>query len=77
MAAIYAVMSGESLPLDGTLRSHWRHGTTTGYVHLADPHLVETAAKLGRLIAEIIKIPSPDNPWFIPSPDNPWFIPPS
>ena len=51
-AASQAVMSGENLPLVGRLLGHRRHETTAGYAHLADGHLVETAEKVGSLIAE-------------------------
>ena len=51
-AASHAVMSGENLPLVGKLLGHRRHETTAGYAHLADGHLVETAEKVGSLIAE-------------------------
>ena len=45
-------MSGENLPLVGRLLEHRRHGTTAGYGHLADGHLVEAAEKVGKVIAE-------------------------
>ena len=45
-------MSGENLPLVGKLLGHRRHSTTAGYAHLADAHLVETAEKVGSIIAE-------------------------
>ena len=54
-AASHAVMSGENLPLVGKLLGHRRHETTAGYAHLADGHLVETAEKVGSLIAEAMK----------------------
>ena len=50
-AASHAVMSGENLPLVGKLLGYRRHETTASYVHLADGHLVETAEKVGSLIA--------------------------
>ena len=50
-AASQAVMAGENLPLVGKLLGHRRHETTAGYAHLADGHLVETAEKVGSLIA--------------------------
>ena len=50
-AASQAVMAGENLPLVGKLLGHRRHKTTAGYAHLADGHLVETAEKVGSLIA--------------------------
>ena len=51
-AASQAVMSGENLPLVGKLLGHRRHETTAGYAHLADEHLVKTAEKVGKIIAE-------------------------
>lgn len=45
-------MSGENLPLVGKLLGHRRHETTAGYAHLADGHLVDTAERVGSLIAE-------------------------
>ena len=51
-AASHAVMSGEDLPLVGKLLGHRRHSTTAGYAHLADAHLVETAEKVGSIIAQ-------------------------
>ena len=51
-AASHAVMSGETLPLVGKLLGHRRHSTTAEYAHLADIHLVETAEKVGRFIAD-------------------------
>ena len=50
--ASHAVMSGENLPQVGKLLGHRRHRTTAGYAHLADGHLVETAERVGKLIAE-------------------------
>ena len=50
--ASQAVMSGENLPLVGQLLGHRRHRTTAGYAHLADEHLVESAEKVGSIIAE-------------------------
>ena len=50
--ASHAVMSGENLPQVGKLLGHRRHRTTAGYAHLADGHLVETAERVGNLIAE-------------------------
>ena len=55
-AASHAVMSGENLPLVGKLLGHRRHETTAGYAHLADGHLVETAEKVGSLIAEAMNL---------------------
>ena len=55
-AASHAVMSGENLPLVGKLLGHRRHETTAGYAHLADGHLVETAEKVGRLIADAMNL---------------------
>ncbi len=55
-AASHAVMSGETLPLVGKLLGHRRHETTAGYAHLADGHLVETAEKVGSLIAEAMNL---------------------
>ncbi|MCZ0951421.1 MAG: site-specific integrase [Rhodospirillaceae bacterium] len=55
-AASHAVMSGEILPLVSKLLGHRRHETTAGYAHLADAHLVETAEKLGRLIADAMNL---------------------
>ena len=51
-AASHAVMSGENLPLVGKLLGHRRQETTAGYAHLADAHLVESAEKVGYLIAD-------------------------
>jgi len=51
-------MSGESLPLVGKLLGHRGHETTAGYAHLADGHLVETAEKVGTLIAEAMALDS-------------------
>ena len=51
-AASQAVMAGEYLPLVGKLLGHQRHRTTAGYAHLADPHLVEAAEKVGSVIAD-------------------------
>ena len=64
-AASQAVMAGENLPLVGKLLGHRRHSTTAGYAHLADGHLVETAEKVGSLIAEAMDIrtmPPPSRP---------------
>ena len=55
-AASQAVMSGENLPLVGKLLGHRRHETTAGYAHLADGHLVNTAKKVGRLIADAMNL---------------------
>ena len=55
-AASHAVMSGENLPLVGKLLGHRRHETTAGYAHLADGHLIETAEKVGRLIADAMNL---------------------
>ncbi|MDE0253654.1 MAG: site-specific integrase, partial [Rhodospirillaceae bacterium] len=55
-AASHAVMSGENLPLVGKLLGHRRHETTASYAHLADGHLVETAEKVGSLIAEAMNL---------------------
>ena len=55
-AASHAVMSDENLPLVGKLLGHRRHETTAGYAHLADGHLVETAEKVGSLIADAMKL---------------------
>ena len=49
-------MSGENLPLVGKLLGHRRHETTAGYAHLADGHLVETAEKVGALIASAMNL---------------------
>ena len=49
-------MSGENLPLVGKLLGHRRHETTAGYAHLADGHLVETAEKVGSLIADAMNL---------------------
>ena len=57
-AASHAVMSGENLQLLGKLLGHRRHETTAGYAHLADGHLVETAEKIGSLIAEAMNLRS-------------------
>ena len=54
-AASQAVMAGENLPLIGQLLGHRRHRTTAGYAHLADAHLVETAEKIGKVIADAMK----------------------
>ena len=50
-AASQAVMAGENLPLVGKLLGHRRHRTTAAYAHVADAHLVETAEKVGAIIA--------------------------
>ena len=55
-AASHAAMSGENLPLVGKLLGHRRHETTAGYAHLADGHLVETAEKVGSLIADAMNL---------------------
>ncbi len=55
-AASHAVMSGENLPLVGRLLGHRRHETTAEYAHLADGHLVKTAEKVGRLVAEAMDL---------------------
>ena len=55
-AASHAVMSGENPPLVGKLLGHRRHETTAGYAHLADGHLVETAEKVGSLIADAMNL---------------------
>ena len=49
-------MAGENLPLVGKLLGHRRHRTTAGYAHLADGHLVETAEKVGSLIADAMNL---------------------
>ena len=54
-AASQAVMSGEHLPLVGKLLGHRRHRTTAGYAHLSDRHLVETAEKVGGIIARAMQ----------------------
>ena len=60
-AASQAVMSGEGLPLVGRLLGHRRHRTTAGYAHVADGHLVETAERVGRIIAtQMGNCPNPD-----------------
>ena len=62
-AASHAVMSGENLPLVGRLLGHRRHETTAGYAHLADGHLLKTAEKVGRLVAEAMDLShSPPQP---------------
>ena len=55
-AASHAVMSAENLPLVGKLLGHRRHETTAGYAHLADGDLVETAEKVGSLIADAMNL---------------------
>ena len=40
----------------GKLLGHRRHSTTAGYAHLADIHLVETAEKVGNLIANAMNL---------------------
>ena len=45
-------MSGENLPLAGGLLGHRRHGTTAGYAHLADGHLIEAAEQVGSIILD-------------------------
>ena len=50
-------MAGEALPLIGRLLGHRRHSTMAGYAHLADIHLVETAERVGSVIAEAMKPP--------------------
>ena len=54
-AASQAVMAGETLPLVGKLLGHRRHRTTAGYAHVADAHLVETADKIGSIIADAME----------------------
>ena len=64
-AASHAVMSGETLPLVGKLLGHRRHETTAGYAHLADGHLVDTAEKVGSIIADAMNLhtaPPPSRP---------------
>ncbi len=62
-AASQAVMAGKNLPLVGKLLGHRRHRTTAGYAHVADAHLVETAEKVGSLIAEAMSLQcSPPSP---------------
>lgn len=56
-AASHAVVSDENLPLVGKLLGHRQHSTTAGYARLADIHLVETAAKVGSIIAQAMKTP--------------------
>ena len=51
-------MAGENLPLVGKLLVHRRHRTTAGYAHLADAHLVETAEKVGSVVAEAMEAKS-------------------
>ena len=58
-------MSGENLPLVGKLLGHRRHETTAVYAHLADSHLVETADKVGRMLAQAMNLhclPPPSPP---------------
>ena len=55
--ASHAVMSGENLPLVGRLLEHRRNTTTAAYAHLTDGHLVETAKKVGKVIADVINFP--------------------
>jgi len=55
-------MSGENLPLLGNLLGHHRHETTAGYAHLADGYLVETAEKVGSLIAQAMGLDSAPPP---------------
>ena len=50
-AASQAVMAGENLPQVGKLLGHRRYRTTAAYAHVADAHLVETAEKVGAVIA--------------------------
>ena len=61
-AASQAVMGGEGLALVGKLLGHRRQRTTAGYAHLADGHLVETAEKVGRVIARTMDLDSPPPP---------------
>ena len=49
-------MSGENLPLAGKLLDHRRHGTTAGYIHLADGHLVEAVERAGIIFVRAMKI---------------------
>jgi len=47
------------------LLGHRRHSTTARYAHLADGHLVETAERVGGIIAEAMKlhiVPPPARP---------------
>jgi len=57
-AASQAVMAGENLPLVGKLLGHRRHGTTAGYAHVVDAHLVEAAEKVGSLVARAMDLDS-------------------
>ena len=56
-AASQAVMSGQHLPVDGTILGHRCHRTTTGYARLADAHLVEAAERVGGITEEPTKDP--------------------
>jgi len=47
-------MLGENLPMVGKLLGHRRHSTTTGYVHVADAHLVEETERIGSRIATLM-----------------------
>ena len=60
--ASHAVMAGENLPLVGRMLGHRRHATTAGYAHLADAHLVETAERVGQLIADAMAARPGANP---------------
>ena len=55
-------MSGENLPLVGKLLGNRRHSTTAGYAHLADIHLVETAEKVGSIIAGAMNLCGAQSP---------------
>lgn len=52
--ASHAVRLGVNLSLVGRLLGHRRHGTTAGYAHLADSHLVEASEQGGSIIAEAV-----------------------
>lgn len=47
---------GRDIALDRQLLGHRRHSTTAEYTHLADIQFVETAEKVGSIIAEAMNI---------------------
>ena len=63
--ASVAAMNGVGMVTIAKLLGHALAETTAGYAHLADGHLVETAEKVGSLIAEAMNlqgVPRPSRP---------------
>lgn len=50
--ASHAIMASGNPPLVERMLAHQQHATTAGYAHLVDAHLVETAERIGSLIAD-------------------------